>query len=190
MACRTQDQKTQTPLGTKYGLPMSQTHNDSHTSSAPAHIGHASQETTQPAHATADGTQSTSEAQPVSQSLIGRQIDALSLTQALLDFEMANARVLDLTARLVEANARVIKLQTANDALHAEQVATCANLRAQVDTAFEQAAAANAREQSAVAVQTQAQADAAHARAELAATHATRTFRFARTLNRVLGRVR
>ncbi len=38
-----------------------------------------------------------------------RQIDALSLAQALVDFEMANARVLDLTARLVEANERVIR---------------------------------------------------------------------------------
>ena len=38
-----------------------------------------------------------------------RQIDALSLAQALVDFEMANARVLDLTARLVEANERVTR---------------------------------------------------------------------------------
>jgi hypothetical protein len=38
-----------------------------------------------------------------------RQIDALSLAQALVDFEMANARVLDLTARLVEANERVAR---------------------------------------------------------------------------------
>lgn len=38
-----------------------------------------------------------------------RQIDALSLSQALVDFEMANARVLDLTARLVEANERVVR---------------------------------------------------------------------------------
>ena len=42
---------------------------------------------------------------------LAREIDALSLRQALLDFEMANARVLDLTARLVEANTRVLKLQ-------------------------------------------------------------------------------
>jgi chromosome segregation ATPase len=35
------------------------------------------------------------------------EIDALSLSQALVDFELANARVLDLTARLVEANERV-----------------------------------------------------------------------------------
>lgn len=45
-----------------------------------------------------------------------RQMDALSLTQALLDFEMANARVLDLTARLVEANSRVLGLQSEVDA--------------------------------------------------------------------------
>ena len=45
-----------------------------------------------------------------------RQMDELSLTQALLDFEMANARVLDLTARLVEANSRVLGLQAEADA--------------------------------------------------------------------------
>ena len=45
-----------------------------------------------------------------------REMDALSLTQALLDFEMANARVLDLTARLVEANGRVLGLQAEADA--------------------------------------------------------------------------
>ena len=45
-----------------------------------------------------------------------RQMDELSLTQALLDFEMANARVLDLTARLVEANGRVLGLQAGADA--------------------------------------------------------------------------
>ena len=45
-----------------------------------------------------------------------RQMDELSLTQALLDFEMANARVLDLTARLVEANGRVLGLQAEADA--------------------------------------------------------------------------
>lgn len=43
-------------------------------------------------------------------------MDALSLSQALLDFEMANARVLDLTARLVEANGRVLGLQSEADA--------------------------------------------------------------------------
>lgn len=44
-----------------------------------------------------------------------RRLDRLNLTQALLDFEVANARVLDLTARLVESNKRVIALQVENE---------------------------------------------------------------------------
>ncbi len=44
---------------------------------------------------------------PMEGDVLQKQIDALSLSQALVDFEMANARVLDLTARLVEANERV-----------------------------------------------------------------------------------
>lgn len=34
----------------------------------------------------------------------GHDLDAIALTQALIDFEVANARVLDLTQRLVESN--------------------------------------------------------------------------------------
>lgn len=45
-----------------------------------------------------------------------RRLDRLNLTQALLDFEVANARVLDLTARLVESNKRVLTLQAENEA--------------------------------------------------------------------------
>ena len=44
-----------------------------------------------------------------------RRLDRLNLTQALLDFELANARVLDLTARLVESNKRVLTLQAENE---------------------------------------------------------------------------
>ncbi len=44
------------------------------------------------------------------------EIDALSLGQALVDFELANARVLDLTARLVEANQRVRRFGREADA--------------------------------------------------------------------------
>lgn len=44
-----------------------------------------------------------------------RRLDRLNLTQALLDFELANARVLDLTARLVESNKRVLTLQSETD---------------------------------------------------------------------------
>ena len=39
-------------------------------------------------------------------------IDRLSLEQALLDFEVANARVLDLTHRLVEATRTITELKT------------------------------------------------------------------------------
>jgi hypothetical protein len=46
-----------------------------------------------------------------------RQIDALSLEQALIDFEVANARVLDLTGRLVATSKRVVELQAEADGL-------------------------------------------------------------------------
>ena len=46
-----------------------------------------------------------------------RRLDALSLQQALIDFELANARVLDLTARVVEATNRGVRLQAEVDAL-------------------------------------------------------------------------
>jgi hypothetical protein len=49
-----------------------------------------------------------------------RRLDRLNLTQALLDFELANARVLDLTARLVESNKRVLTLQNGADGVQAE----------------------------------------------------------------------
>lgn len=44
-----------------------------------------------------------------------RRLDRINLTQALLDFEIANARVLDLTSRVVDANKRVLKLQAQAD---------------------------------------------------------------------------
>jgi hypothetical protein len=53
-----------------------------------------------------------------------RRLDRLNLTQALLDFELANARVLDLTARLVESNKRVLALQNSADGVLAELDAT------------------------------------------------------------------
>ena len=45
-----------------------------------------------------------------------RRLDRINLTQALLDFEIANARVLDLTARVVDSNKRVLKLQAEAEA--------------------------------------------------------------------------
>lgn len=39
------------------------------------------------------------------------RLDQLSLEQALLDFEVANARVVDLTKRLVEASDELIRLR-------------------------------------------------------------------------------
>ena len=39
------------------------------------------------------------------------ELDGLSLTQALIDFEIANARVIDLTGRLLEAEAVAANLR-------------------------------------------------------------------------------
>jgi chromosome segregation ATPase len=51
------------------------------------------------------------------------QMDSLSLEQALLDFERANARVIDLTQRLLEASDELIelkwKLRSASDEIQA-----------------------------------------------------------------------
>ena len=44
-------------------------------------------------------------------------LDALSLEQALLDAELANARVIDLTRRLLEAHAEVDRLRVQLEAL-------------------------------------------------------------------------
>jgi hypothetical protein len=56
-------------------------------------------------------------------------IDRLSLSQALLDVEIANARVLDLTARLVEANQRADGLRAEVDKVTGESL----QVRAQAD---------------------------------------------------------
>jgi hypothetical protein len=40
-----------------------------------------------------------------------REMDRLSLEQAIRDFEIANGRVVDLTQRLISANGRVVELQ-------------------------------------------------------------------------------
>lgn len=43
------------------------------------------------------------------------ELDDLSLRQALVDFEVANARVLDLTRRLMEAQAEITELRSELD---------------------------------------------------------------------------
>lgn len=48
------------------------------------------------------------------------RLDQLSLEQALLDFEVANARVVDLTERLVEATDDFIRLQHESELLRLE----------------------------------------------------------------------
>jgi chromosome segregation ATPase len=46
---------------------------------------------------------------------LSRELDRLSLTQALLDFEVANARVTDLTQRLIEASNEIAALRAELD---------------------------------------------------------------------------
>ena len=124
-----------------------------------------------------------------------RQIDALSLNQALLDFELANARVLDLTARLVEANTRGMRHQGETDALRVELAGFQARLetaQAQVSTSAQTAEAAQAEATASrlEALGAWAECDAAKTQtaavaAELAATHNSRTFRIARKLKSI-----
>lgn len=126
-----------------------------------------------------------------------RQIDALSLNQALLDFELANARVLDLTARLVEANIRVMRHQGETDALRAEIAGYQARLdaanssvttSAQASVAAEsEAAAARVEVLGALAERDAAKTQTAVVAAELAATHNSRTFRVASKLKSLPG---
>jgi len=56
---------------------------------------------------------------------VQRELDDLSLRQALLDFEVANARVVDLTQRLIEATATLNEYRAEVDHLrieHAEHI--------------------------------------------------------------------
>jgi hypothetical protein len=48
------------------------------------------------------------------------EMDRLSLSQALVDFEIANARVIDLTRRLLEAEANAAGLRGQLDELRSE----------------------------------------------------------------------
>ena len=63
---------------------------------------------------------------------VGRELDRLSLTQALLDFEVANARVTDLTQRLIEASNEIAALREELDRRSAQL--------AEVDRAHQQMA--------------------------------------------------
>ena len=79
---------------------------------------------------------------------LAQQIDQLSLTQALLDFEVANARVLDLTARVVDAGNASIRMQAEADAARAETAefrVAHASTRHELEMAALRAAAAEAR---------------------------------------------
>lgn len=60
-------------------------------------------------------------------------IDRLSLNQALLDVEIANARVLDLTARLVESNQRADGLRADLESVRSS--ATNVSVQANADVA-------------------------------------------------------
>ena len=51
----------------------------------------------------------------VADAALESELDRLSLMQAVRDFEIANARVIDLTQRLISANQRIVELQKAND---------------------------------------------------------------------------
>ena len=48
------------------------------------------------------------------------ELDRLSLTQALVDAEMATARVIDLTERLVDAGDQIVALQSELERLRTE----------------------------------------------------------------------
>ena len=58
--------------------------------------------------------------QPTDDASLREEIDRLSLEQALRDFEVANARVVDLTQRLISANDKVVDQQLQLDKLRVE----------------------------------------------------------------------
>jgi transcriptional antiterminator Rof (Rho-off) len=69
-------------------------------------------------------------------------VDRLSLTQALKDFEVANARTLDLTHRLTELNQELLELRSAHERLrieHNKVLARRAAPRAAAEAAASQA---------------------------------------------------
>jgi hypothetical protein len=54
------------------------------------------------------------------QEALEKELDRLSLTQALVDAEMATARVIDLTERLVDAREQVVNLRSELEHLRIE----------------------------------------------------------------------
>jgi chromosome segregation ATPase len=62
----------------------------------------------------------TQTSEPTEETTLKEEIDRLSLEQALRDFEIANARVVDLTQRLISSNDKVISLQRDLDILRVE----------------------------------------------------------------------
>ena len=112
-----------------------------------------------------------------------REIDALSLHQALLDFEMANARVLDLTARLVEANARVVKLRNELDGFAADATSQRAELVRDHEILQAHATALEA-------ARANAESAALQEHAELQALRSSTTFRIVRGIGSIVKRVR
>jgi predicted nucleic acid-binding Zn-ribbon protein len=52
---------------------------------------------------------------------LGEEMSALSLEQALIDFEIANARVVDLTQRLVAAGEEIAELRRELEVLRAQR---------------------------------------------------------------------
>jgi hypothetical protein len=52
--------------------------------------------------------------------ILQTELDELSLAQALIDFEVANARVLDLTRRLMESQAEATELRAELDRVRSE----------------------------------------------------------------------
>lgn len=56
----------------------------------------------------------------ISPTELERELDRLSLTQALRDFEVANARVMDLTQRLIAASNDLVAVRQELDTLRRE----------------------------------------------------------------------
>jgi chromosome segregation ATPase len=67
------------------------------------------------------------------ESSLDGQLDSISLEQALLDFERANARVIDLTQRLLEASDELLELKESLRVAEETLQAAEENLRAARD---------------------------------------------------------